>query len=160
MSSTSTLKFKPKPGLKIEVPNNNESENTTSQLTKRNRSEETLNNCKNSDLKIELNKYMDEINQKKYDNLNKYIVKAFGFLQVCKPKFSKNDDDIELRKKIIEINENIPIDNINDELKNKFEAMKKGLPNTFGGKKYKKTRKHSKKHRKSKRKSRKNKRKQ
>jgi hypothetical protein len=162
-TSSSTIKFKPRPGLRIEVPKKNNEESTTISLSsKRVRCETITNEPEKNipDVKENLTTYINEIKNENYNNLNEYVKSAFTFLQVHKPKFSENDDDIKLRDEIIEINKKIPLDNIkNEKIICKFEAMKKGLPNTFGGKKYKKTRKHSKKHRKSKRKSRKNKRK-
>ncbi len=151
-----TQSFKPKIGLKIDTK---KIEEETLSQCKRARVNE---NDEKAELVNQLNGYIDKSNDDKY----MFILNAFRFLQCYKPKHMGDNEDIELREKIeITINamdgidfENVPFkyEKIKGGIKNKFNAIKDGfISKTFGGRKYKK----SKKIRKSSRKTRKSKRK-
>jgi hypothetical protein len=151
------LSFKPKMGLKID----------TKKIE-----EETLSQCKRArvnerdekaELVNELNGYIDKSNDDKY----MFILNVFRFLQSYRPKYSSDDKDKELRGKIESIInamdeiyiENIPpkYEKIKTGVKNKFDAIKYGFNNnTFGGRKYNKSRKNKKSKRKTTKKYRRN----
>jgi len=129
------------------------------QTNKQNRGDE-----KKEKLVNYLNIYISELKNNNYSNVNNFILSAFSFLQCYKPIRSINEQDTNLRNEIIDIIENADKTNYfnnlpEGEIKNKFYAMQKGIPDTLGCRKYKKSKKNTRKIRKSNKKSRKSSRK-
>ena len=80
-----------------------------------------------------------------------YFQKHTNFLPFIEDQNKKHfasidEKDKSLREEIIKINKTIEVGSLTDiTIKKKFEAMQKGIPQTFGGRKYKKSRKNSRK---------------